>query len=197
MSFLDRVRRRSSNIIGAGYRRESKRYLTLAVGCTGGKHRSVVMSEELAAAAARGRASARPSSIETSAVSDAPTAVALGGGHGLHASLSALRLLTSDLTAIVTVADDGGSSGRIRHELNVLPPGDLRMALAALAGDDAGASATGRTCSSIASADPACSRDIRSATSCSPGCSTATVPTRSTRWRGWVRCSAPWGACCR
>lgn len=63
-------------------------------------------------------------------------AVALGGGHGLHASLSALRRLTTDLTAVVTVADDGGSSGRIRRELNVLPPGDLRMALAALAGDD-------------------------------------------------------------
>ncbi|GAB2466898.1 gluconeogenesis factor YvcK family protein [Jatrophihabitans fulvus] len=63
-------------------------------------------------------------------------AVALGGGHGLHATLSALRLLTDDLTAIVTVADDGGSSGRIRRELKVLPPGDLRMALAALAGSD-------------------------------------------------------------
>ena len=62
-------------------------------------------------------------------------AVALGGGHGLHASLSALRRLTTDLTAVVTVADDGGSSGRIRRELKVLPPGDLRMALAALAGD--------------------------------------------------------------
>jgi uncharacterized cofD-like protein len=67
-------------------------------------------------------------------VSDALRAVALGGGHGLHASLSALRLLTSDLTAVVTVADDGGSSGRIRRELKVLPPGDLRMALVALAG---------------------------------------------------------------
>jgi uncharacterized cofD-like protein len=61
-------------------------------------------------------------------------AVALGGGHGLHASLSALRRLTDDVTAVVTVADDGGSSGRIRRELKVLPPGDLRMALAALAG---------------------------------------------------------------
>jgi uncharacterized cofD-like protein len=65
-------------------------------------------------------------------------AVALGGGHGLHATLSALRLVTDDLTAVVTVADDGGSSGRIRHELDVLPPGDLRMALAALAGDAPG-----------------------------------------------------------
>jgi uncharacterized cofD-like protein len=66
-------------------------------------------------------------------VSD-PRAVALGGGHGLYASLSALRVLTSNLTAVVTVADDGGSSGRIRRELRVLPPGDLRMALTALAG---------------------------------------------------------------
>jgi uncharacterized cofD-like protein len=62
--------------------------------------------------------------------------VALGGGHGLYASLSALRRVTGDLTAIATVADDGGSSGRLRRELGVLPPGDLRMALAALCGDD-------------------------------------------------------------
>src|SRR5487761_1122839 len=63
-------------------------------------------------------------------------AVALGGGHGLHASLSALRRVSGTLTAVVTVADDGGSSGRLRRELGVLPPGDLRMALAALCGDD-------------------------------------------------------------
>jgi len=54
----------------------------------------------------------------------------------LHASLSALRLLTPHLTAVVTVADDGGSSGRIRRELKVLPPGDLRMAVTALAGTE-------------------------------------------------------------
>jgi len=64
-------------------------------------------------------------------------AVALGGGHGLAASLQALRRLTKEVTAIVTVADDGGSSGRLRTELNALPPGDLRMALTALAADDA------------------------------------------------------------
>lgn len=62
--------------------------------------------------------------------------VALGGGHGLAASLSALRTVTDDLTAVVTVADNGGSSGRLRAEYGVLPPGDLRMALAALCGDD-------------------------------------------------------------
>lgn len=65
-----------------------------------------------------------------------PRVVAFGGGHGLAASLSALRRITDRLTAIVTVADDGGSSGRLRAELNCLPPGDLRMALAALCGDD-------------------------------------------------------------
>jgi uncharacterized cofD-like protein len=64
-----------------------------------------------------------------------PAVVALGGGHGLSASLSALRLLSDRITAVVTVADDGGSSGRLREELGVLPPGDLRMALAALCDD--------------------------------------------------------------
>ncbi len=63
-------------------------------------------------------------------------AVALGGGHGLAASLSALRRVVTDLTAVVTVADNGGSSGRLRTEFGCLPPGDLRQALAALCGDD-------------------------------------------------------------
>jgi uncharacterized cofD-like protein len=72
-------------------------------------------------------------------MSRAPRIVALGGGHGLFASLSALRRLTTELTAVVTVADDGGSSGRIRRELGVLPPGDLRMALVALAAEPDGA----------------------------------------------------------
>src|SRR5690625_7573866 len=57
---------------------------------------------------------------------------ALGGGHGLAATLRALRHVTTEVTAVVTVADDGGSSGRLRQELGVLPPGDLRMALSAL-----------------------------------------------------------------
>src|SRR3954470_24939734 len=67
---------------------------------------------------------------------DRPKVVAFGGGHGLSASLAALRQVTPHLTAVVTVADDGGSGGVIRTELDALPPGDLRMALAALAGDD-------------------------------------------------------------
>ncbi|MEV4482383.1 gluconeogenesis factor YvcK family protein [Micromonospora coxensis] len=65
--------------------------------------------------------------------------VAFGGGHGLSASLRALRHCTGeldlDITAVVTVGDDGGSSGRLRAERGGLPPGDLRQALVALAGD--------------------------------------------------------------
>lgn len=62
--------------------------------------------------------------------------VALGGGHGLYATLTALRDLTPHLTAVVTVADDGGSSGRLRSEMGIVPPGDLRMALSALCADN-------------------------------------------------------------
>jgi uncharacterized cofD-like protein len=69
--------------------------------------------------------------------------VAFGGGHGLAASLRGLRhcapALHLEITAVVTVGDNGGSSGRLRAERDAqLPPGDLRMALAALAGDDPG-----------------------------------------------------------
>nr|WP_300338239.1 uridine diphosphate-N-acetylglucosamine-binding protein YvcK [Actinomyces sp.] len=66
---------------------------------------------------------------------EGPAVVALGGGHGLSATLRALRHVTHRLTAVVTVADDGGSSGRLRQEFDCLPPGDLRMALAALTDD--------------------------------------------------------------
>lgn len=65
-----------------------------------------------------------------------PRVVALGGGHGLAATLASLRALTNEITAIVTVADNGGSSGRLREEFDIYPPGDLRMALAALCADD-------------------------------------------------------------
>ena len=62
--------------------------------------------------------------------------VAFGGGHGLAAMLSALRDISSEITAVVTVADNGGSSGQLRSEFGVMPPGDLRMALSALCADD-------------------------------------------------------------
>src|SRR4051794_32606204 len=73
----------------------------------------------------------------SAAGSPAPAVVAFGGGHGLAASLAALRQVTPRLTAVVTVADDGGSSGRLRAELGMLPPGDPRMAPATLAAEDA------------------------------------------------------------
>jgi uncharacterized cofD-like protein len=62
-----------------------------------------------------------------------PKVVAIGGGTGLPVLLRGLKEHTSNLTAIVTVGDDGGSSGRLRSELGVLPPGDLRNCIAALA----------------------------------------------------------------
>ncbi len=70
-------------------------------------------------------------------MSSQPRVVALGGGHGLAATLRALRSVTDKITAVVTVADNGGSSGRLREEFPIMPPGDLRMALAALCADDA------------------------------------------------------------
>jgi uncharacterized cofD-like protein len=66
-----------------------------------------------------------------------PKIVAIGGGTGLSTLLRGLKAHTSNLTAIVTVADDGGSSGRLRRSLGVLPPGDFRNCIAALADDEA------------------------------------------------------------
>jgi uncharacterized cofD-like protein len=62
--------------------------------------------------------------------------VAIGGGTGLPSVLKAMKASTGNITAIVTVADDGGSSGRLRRDLGVLPPGDLRNNIAALADDE-------------------------------------------------------------
>jgi uncharacterized cofD-like protein len=68
---------------------------------------------------------------------DGPSVVALGGGHGLSATLRAARRYAGPITAVVSVADDGGSSGRIRHLLPDMPaPGDLRKCLGALADED-------------------------------------------------------------
>ena len=64
-----------------------------------------------------------------------PRVVALGGGHGLAASLQAARRYAGDVTAIVSVADDGGSSGRLREAFGIPAPGDLRRCLVALADD--------------------------------------------------------------
>ncbi|MGH9066004.1 MAG: gluconeogenesis factor YvcK family protein [Acidimicrobiales bacterium] len=65
-----------------------------------------------------------------------PSVVALGGGHGLAATLRAVRRYAGEITAVVSVADDGGSSGRIRDAFHILPPGDIRKCLIALAGPE-------------------------------------------------------------
>lgn len=65
-----------------------------------------------------------------------PRIVAIGGGHGLSTLLRGLKAYTRNLTAVVTVADDGGSSGRLRESFGILPPGDIRNCLAALSNDE-------------------------------------------------------------
>jgi len=65
-----------------------------------------------------------------------PRVVAIGGGHGLAMLLRGLKAYTNRLTAVVTVADDGGSSGRLRETLGIIPPGDIRNCLAALSDDE-------------------------------------------------------------
>ncbi|MEX2161784.1 MAG: gluconeogenesis factor YvcK family protein [Anaerolineales bacterium] len=65
-----------------------------------------------------------------------PRIAVIGGGHGMATLLRGLKAHTHNLTAIVTVADDGGSSGRLRNNLGVLPPGDIRNCLAALSNDE-------------------------------------------------------------
>jgi len=65
-----------------------------------------------------------------------PRVVTIGGGHGLATLLRGLKTYTRNLTAIVTVADDGGSSGRLRESFGILPPGDIRNCLAALSNDE-------------------------------------------------------------
>ncbi|MCX6089534.1 MAG: YvcK family protein [Candidatus Atribacteria bacterium] len=62
-----------------------------------------------------------------------PNIVVIGGGHGLHTLLQGIKQYTSNTTAVVTVFDDGGSSGRLRNDMGVLPPGDIRNCLIALA----------------------------------------------------------------
>ena len=65
-----------------------------------------------------------------------PRVVAVGGGHGLAASISAVRRYAGHVTAVVSVADDGGSSGRLREALGISPPGDLRRCLVAMGDPD-------------------------------------------------------------
>ena len=139
--FVDALRRAARRASPRATSREGKRFMSVAIGCTGGKHRSVAMTEEIArqlreAGLRRLAGPPRPRARVTWTATDAP-------GHRPRRRPRAARLAVRAppapgrrLTAVVTVADDGGSSGRLRSEFGVLPPGDLRMALAALCGDD-------------------------------------------------------------
>ena len=69
-------------------------------------------------------------------LNNGPKIVAIGGGTGLSTMLKGIKKITNNITAVVTVGDDGGSSGRLREEMGVLPPGDIRNCIAALADDD-------------------------------------------------------------
>ena len=69
-------------------------------------------------------------------LNNGPKIVAIGGGTGLSTMLKGIKRITNNITAVVTVGDDGGSSGRLRSELGILPPGDIRNCIAALADDE-------------------------------------------------------------
>ena len=132
--FLDRYEGLVA-LLTDGFLHEDKHFLTIAIGCTGGRHRSVAMAE---AFAERLRAHGVRTLVVHRDLGPRMTMPSSrsAAGTGWRRACRALRLLETDLTGVVTVADNGGSSGRLRDELGVLPPGDLRMALAALCADD-------------------------------------------------------------
>ena len=69
-------------------------------------------------------------------LNNGPKIVAIGGGTGLSTMLKGIKKITNNITAVVSVGDDGGSSGRLREEMGILPPGDIRNCIAALADDE-------------------------------------------------------------
>jgi len=129
------------------YRQEGKSNLNVAIGCTGGRHRSVAISHKLVEKLSGqnyyvlekhrdiGKDEGRYSILQKKRPQDL-SVVALGGGTGLSMLLRGFKQVFHDLTAVVTVSDDGGSSGRLRKDLGVLPPGDIRNCLLALADEE-------------------------------------------------------------
>lgn len=129
------------------YRREGKSNLNVAIGCTGGRHRSVAITQALTQNLQDknyyvlekhrdiGKDKERYRTHHKQRPEDM-SIVALGGGTGLSMLLRGFKRAFNDLTAIVTVSDDGGSSGRLRKDLGVLPPGDIRNCLLALADEE-------------------------------------------------------------
>src|SRR5574344_710946 len=83
-----------------------------------------------------GKASALEALYRRRKLNRGPKIVAVGGGTGLSMLLKGIKRITNNVTAIVTVGDDGGSSGRLREEMGILPPGDIRNCIAALADDE-------------------------------------------------------------
>ena len=164
-----------------GFEREGKRYLTVAVGCTGGKHRSVAIAEELAARL-RDVAAVRPRlSTATWGASDGGSEPAASGwwrsaaGTGSRASLRALRALrrassTSTSPRWSRSATTAGPAAGCGPSGAALPPGDLRQALAALAADDAGR----RSATADAAAAPVRRRSAATGATRWPGTRSAT-----------------------
>lgn len=129
------------------YRQEGKSNLNVAIGCTGGRHRSVAISHQLAQmlkeqnyyVLEKHRDISKDEARYRVAQKKRPqdlSLVALGGGTGLSTLLRGFKATFHDLTAIVTVSDDGGSSGRLRKDMGILPPGDIRNCLLALADEE-------------------------------------------------------------
>lgn len=129
------------------YRTEGKSNLNVAIGCTGGRHRSVAISHTLAKMLKEqnyyvlekhrdiSKDEARYQTPQKKRPQDL-CLVALGGGTGLSTLLRGFKRTFHDMTAIVTVSDDGGSSGRLRKDMGILPPGDIRNCLVALADEE-------------------------------------------------------------
>lgn len=130
------------------YRQEGKSNLNVAIGCTGGRHRSVAITQALVQTLRdqnyyvleKHRDISKDQERYRTPQKKRPqdlSVVALGGGTGLSNLLRGFKTVFDDLSAIVTVSDDGGSSGRLRKEMGILPPGDLRNCLLALADEEA------------------------------------------------------------
>ncbi|HTU83616.1 MAG TPA: gluconeogenesis factor YvcK family protein [Candidatus Acidoferrales bacterium] len=117
----------------------SPAYLTMVLGIAGSILLAVgtVMLMRASVRVARGRTPGARGALAGMRLKQGYKIVAIGGGTGLATLLRGLKRRTTNLTAVVTVSDDGGSSGRLQKELGVLPPGDVRNCLVALADDEA------------------------------------------------------------